>query len=77
MDEKMNIMHLRLAIVGGFVIVAFGLVSLLGFHNMPILSFTVGPLISLTSWRALREIQRKKSFVEIRLSSAHGRRRRF
>lgn len=72
----MNIMHLRLAIVGGFVIVAFGLVSLLGFHHMPILSFTVGPLISLTSWRALKEIQRKKSFVEIRLS-ASDRRRRF
>ncbi len=72
----MNIMHLRLAIVGGFVIVAFGLVSLLGFHHMPILSFTVGPLISLTSWRALREIQRKKNFVEIRLS-ASGRRRKF
>lgn len=72
----MNIMHLRLAIVGGFVIVAFGLVSLLGFHHMPILSFTVGPLISLTSWRALKEIQRKKNFVEIRLS-ASDRRRRF
>jgi hypothetical protein len=76
MDEKMNIMHLRLAVVGGFVIVAFGLVSLLGFHHMPILSFTVGPLISFTSWRALKEIQRKKSFVEIRLS-ASDRRRRF
>jgi hypothetical protein len=74
MDDTMNIMHLRLAIVGGIVIVAFGLVSLLGFHNMPILSFTVGPLISLTSWRALREIQRKKNFVEIRLSASHRRR---
>jgi hypothetical protein len=77
MDEKTNIMHLRLAIVGGFVIVAFGLVSLLGYHHMPILSFTAGPLISLSSWLALREFQRKKSFVEIRLSSARNHRRRF
>jgi hypothetical protein len=75
MDEKTNIMHLRLAVVGGFVIVAFGLVSLLCYHRMPILSFTVGPLISLTSWRALQGLRRKKSFVEIRLSSARGRRR--
>ena len=77
MDEKTNIMHLRLAVVGGFVIVAFGLVSLLRYHHMPILSFTVGPLISFTSWRALREFQRKKSFAEIRLSSAWTRRRKF
>ena len=77
MDEKTNIMHLRLAIVGGFVIVAFGLVSLLGYHHLPILSFTVGPLISLTSWRALQGFRPRKSFVEIRLSSARTRRRRF
>ena len=77
MDEESKIMHLRLAVVGGFVIVAFGLVSLLGFHRMPILSFTVGPLISFTSWRALQGFQRKKSFVEIRLSSARIRRRKF
>jgi hypothetical protein len=75
MDDKMNIMHLRLAIVGGGVIVAFGLISLLGFHHMPVLSFTVGPLISATSWRALTELQRKKKFVEIRLSPASRRRR--
>ena len=77
MDEETKIMHLRLAIVGGFVIFAFGLISLLGYHHLPILSFTVGPLISLTSWRALQGLQRKKSFVEIRLSSARDRRRRF
>ncbi|MDB5393804.1 MAG: hypothetical protein JWM91_1310 [Rhodospirillales bacterium] len=71
----MNIMHLRLAIVGGGVIVAFGLVSLLRFHHLPILSFTVGPLISATSWRALREIHRKKKFIEIRLTPASRRRR--
>ncbi len=71
----MNIMHLRLAIVGGGVIVAFGLVSLLRFHHMPILSFAVGPLISLTAWRSLREFQRRKSFVEIRLTPASRRRR--
>jgi len=74
MDDKMNIMHLRLAIVGGGVIVAFGLISLIGFHHMPILSFTVGPLISATSWRALKELQRKKQFVEIRLRSGSRRR---
>jgi len=77
MDEDSKIMHLRLAFVGGFVIVAFGLVSLLGYHHLPILSFTVGPLISLTAWRALQGFQRKKSFVEIRLSSARTRRRKF
>ena len=44
----MTIMHLRLAVIGGAVIVAFGLASLLRFHHMPILSFTVGPLISVT-----------------------------
>jgi hypothetical protein len=74
MDEETKIMHLRLAVVGGFVIVAFGLVSLLGYHHLPILSFTVGPLISLTSWRALQGFQRKKSFVEIRLSARDRRR---
>ncbi len=67
MDDKINIMHLRLAIVGGFVIVVFGLASLLIQHHLPLLSFTVGPLISLTSWRALKELQRRKDFVEIRL----------
>ena len=75
MDEQMNIMHLRLAIVGGGVIVAFGLLSLLRFHHFPILSFTVGPLISFTSWRALREYQRRRKFVEIRLSPIARRRR--
>jgi hypothetical protein len=75
MDEESKIMHLRLAVVGGFVIVAFGLVSLLGYHHLPILSFTVGPLISLTSWRALQGFRPRKSFVEIRLSSAQTRRR--
>jgi hypothetical protein len=75
MDDKMNIMHLRLAIVGGGVIVAFGLASLLRYHHLPILSFTVGPLISVTCWRALREFQRKKEFVEIRLTPASRRRR--
>jgi len=67
MDEKTSILHLRLAIVGGGVIVAFGLVSLLAYHNMPILSFTAGPVISLMAWRALKDMQRRKSFVEIRL----------
>jgi hypothetical protein len=75
MDENMTIMHLRLATLGGGVIVAFGLASLLCFHHMPILSFTVGPLISVTSWRALKEIQRKKKFVEIRLTPTSRRRR--
>jgi len=77
MDEETKIMHLRLAIAGGFVIFAFGLISLLFYHHLPILSFTVGPLISLTSWRALQGFQRRKSFVEIRLSSARDRRRKF
>jgi len=77
MDEDTKIMHLRLAIVGGFVIFAFGLISLLAYHHLPILSFAVGPLISLASWRALQGFQRKKSFVEIRLSSGRDRRRRF
>ena len=75
MDDKLKIMHLRLAIVGGGVIVAFGLISLLLFHHLPILSFMVGPLISATSWWALREIQRKKNFIEIRLTPASRRRR--
>jgi hypothetical protein len=74
MDEETKIMHLRLAVVGGFVIVAFGLISLLGFHRLPILSFTVGPLVSLTSWRALQGFQRRKRFVEIRLSARDRRR---
>jgi hypothetical protein len=77
MDEYSKIMHLRLAFVGGFVIFAFGLVSLLGYHHLPILSFTVGPLISLTAWRVLQGFQPRKSFVEIRLSSARPRRRKF
>jgi hypothetical protein len=73
MDEQTSILHLRLAIAGGGVIVAFGLISLLGFHNMPILSFTAGPLISLTAWRSLKEIQKRKSFVEIRLEPKRRR----
>jgi hypothetical protein len=77
MDEESKILHLRLAVIGGFVIFAFGLVSFLFYHHLPILSFTVGPLISLTSWRALQGFQRRKSFVEIRLSSARDRRRKF
>jgi hypothetical protein len=73
MDDELNILHLRLAIVGGIVIVAFGLISLLGYHNMPVLSFVVGPLISISSWRALKGIEHRKGFVEIRL---RNRRRR-
>ena len=57
MDNELNILHLRLAIVGGVVIVAFGLISLLGYHNMPVLSFVVGPLISISSWRALKGME--------------------
>ena len=71
----MTIMHLRLAVIGGAVIVAFGLASLLRFHHMPILSFTVGPLISVTSWRALKGMRRSQKFVEIRLTPGSRRRR--
>jgi hypothetical protein len=76
MDEKTVIMHLRLAIAGGMIIVAVGILSLLGYHHMPILSFAVGPLISLTAWRSLRELQRKRSFAEIRVRAHTPRRRR-
>jgi hypothetical protein len=73
MDDELNILHLRLAIVGGVVIVAFGLISLLSYHNMPVLSFVIGPLISISSWRALKGMGHRKGFVEIRV---RNRRRR-
>ena len=75
MDEQTSILHLRLAIAGGVVIVAFGLVSLLAYHNMPIMSFIAGPVISLMAWRALKDIQRRKSFVEIRIEPTRRPRR--
>ena len=74
----MNIMHLRLAVVGGIVIVAFGLVSLLGYHHLPVLSFHRRAIDQLHLMAGVcGNLQRKKSFVEIRLSSARGRRRKF
>jgi len=73
MDDELNILHLRIAIVGGIVIVAFGLISLLAYHNMPILSFVAGPLISISSWRALKALEHRKGFVEIRLRTRRRR----
>jgi hypothetical protein len=73
MNDQMSILHLRLAVVGGMVITGAGLLSFLYFRHFPVLSFTVGPLISLTAWRGLREFQRKKNFVVIRLASARRR----
>jgi hypothetical protein len=76
MDDKTAIMHLRLAIVGGCVIVAVGILSMLRYDHVPVLSFVIGPLISYTAWRGLREVTRKRGFAQIRLRSAPGRRRR-
>jgi hypothetical protein len=75
MDDKMIIMHLRLAIVGGMVIVAAGLLSLLRYHHLPLLSFAIGPAISYAAWRSLREMRRKRNFAEIRLGQGSRRRR--
>ncbi len=69
-------MHLRLAILGGIVIVAAGILSLLRYHHLPLLSFAIGPLISFTAWRGLREIHRKRNFAEIRLRPFPQRHRR-
>lgn len=73
MNDEMNNLHLRLAIVGGIVIVAFGLISLLAYHNMPVLSFVVGPMISISSWRALKALEHRKGFVEFRLPTRRRR----
>jgi hypothetical protein len=73
MNDELNVLHLRLAVVGGIVIVAFGLISLLAYHNMPILSFVVGPMISISSWRALKALEHRKGFVEIRLPTRRRR----
>ncbi len=77
MDEQTSILHLRLAVVGGMVITGAGLVSLLEFQHVAVLSFTVGPLISLMAWRGLREFQRRKSFVVIRMTSGRQDRRKY
>ena len=60
MDDKLRIMHLYLAIAGGMFIVAVGLVSLVRFHHLPVLSFAVGPLISAAAWTTLREMKRAR-----------------
>jgi hypothetical protein len=77
MDEQTSILHLRLAVVGGMVITGAGLVSLLAYEHFPVLSFTVGPLISLVAWRGLREFQRRKSFVVIRVAARRQGRRKY
>jgi hypothetical protein len=74
MDEKTIIMHLRLAIAGGIVIVAAGLLSLLRYHHLPLLSFAIGPAISYAAWRSLRDIRRTRNFAEIRLTRGVRRR---
>jgi hypothetical protein len=76
MDDKTTIMHLRLAIVGGAVIVAAGLLSLLRYNHIPFLSFAIGPLISFTAWRSLREVQRRRNFAQIRVRPGFSRRGR-
>lgn len=58
MDDKLRIMHLYLALAGGALIVAVGLFSFLRFHHFPVLSFTIGPLISAAAWSSLRELKR-------------------
>jgi hypothetical protein len=73
MDEKLAIMHLRLAIVGGMVIVCVGVLSLLRFHHFPILSFVIGPLISLTALNGLRELAPRRRPIEIRITPERRR----
>jgi hypothetical protein len=75
MDDKTIIMHLRLAITGGMIIVAAGLLSLLRYHHLPFLSFAIGPAISYAAWRSLREMRRKRNFAEISLRQGSRRRR--
>jgi hypothetical protein len=58
MDDKLRIMHLYLAIAGGALIVAVGLFSFVRFQHFPVLSFTVGPLISIAAWTSLRDFKR-------------------
>jgi hypothetical protein len=60
MDDKLRIMHLYLAIAGGALIVAVGLFSFLRFQHVPLLSFTIGPLVSIAAWASLRELKRAK-----------------
>jgi hypothetical protein len=74
MDEKLAIMHLRLAIAGGVAIVCVGILSLIRFHHFPILSFVVGPMVSLTAWRSLRELAPGRRPVHIRIMPGPRRR---
>jgi hypothetical protein len=73
MDDQFNMLHLKLAFLGGFVIVAAGLVSLFEFHRLPFLSFAVGPLISFMAWRGLRDVQRRRNLAEVRMQAFRRR----
>jgi len=73
MDDRFNILHLRLAIFGGFFIVAVGLVSLFEYHRLPILSFAIGPLISFVAWRGLRDVQRRRGLADARMRAFRRR----
>ena len=57
-DTRISILHLYLAVVGGMVIVGAGLVSLVWFDRLPVLSFIVGPLISVTALSSLQTFKR-------------------
>ena len=58
-DSRISILHLYLAIAGGAVIVGAGLISLVWFDRLPVLSFVVGPLISATAFSSLQTFKRR------------------
>ena len=58
-DSRIPILHLYLAVLGGMIIVGAGLVSLVWFNHVPVLSFIVGPLISVTALSSLQTFRRR------------------
>ena len=58
-DSRISILHLYLAVAGGMVIVGAGLISLLWFDRLPVLSFVIGPLISATALSSLQTFKRR------------------
>ena len=58
-DDRLAILHLYLAVLGGMVIAGAGLVSFLWFDRLPVLSFVIGPLVSAVALMSLHDFKAK------------------